>query len=222
MTVIEPVPGDWQVLHSTHPYEKLEAHTLRFSDPGAEGRGRQARVPGPAPLLIPRIPGFPNETPNGPGSPVVYPADGGDRGGIEGAYSAADWLRDVPSAPGVRRSASPAECSQQNPPPNGSGGLQHRTRPRPTITMKAAQGSQDVVRLGGRGSSRALSARAAWLFASVASIVARVIAVWFWIPFRIVTTVIPPSREPAVPLAGTWQRRRAAAVPTGSAVEPRG
>jgi hypothetical protein len=33
VTVIEPVPGDWQVLHSTHRYEKPEAHTLRFSIP---------------------------------------------------------------------------------------------------------------------------------------------------------------------------------------------
>ncbi len=28
--VIEPVPGDWQVLSSTHTPEKVEAHTLRF------------------------------------------------------------------------------------------------------------------------------------------------------------------------------------------------
>ena len=33
VTVIEPVPGDWQVLHSTHPYEKVEAHTLRYQLP---------------------------------------------------------------------------------------------------------------------------------------------------------------------------------------------
>jgi hypothetical protein len=33
VTVIEPVPGDWLVLHSTHRYEKPEAHTLRFSIP---------------------------------------------------------------------------------------------------------------------------------------------------------------------------------------------
>jgi hypothetical protein len=33
VTVIEPVPGDWQVLHSTHAWEKPEAHTLRFSIP---------------------------------------------------------------------------------------------------------------------------------------------------------------------------------------------
>jgi hypothetical protein len=30
VTVIEPVPGDWQVLQSSHPTEKIEAHTLRF------------------------------------------------------------------------------------------------------------------------------------------------------------------------------------------------
>jgi hypothetical protein len=30
VTVIEPVPGDWQVLSSTHPYEKIESHTLRY------------------------------------------------------------------------------------------------------------------------------------------------------------------------------------------------
>jgi hypothetical protein len=33
VTVIEPVPGDWQVVHSTHPHEKPQAHTLRFSIP---------------------------------------------------------------------------------------------------------------------------------------------------------------------------------------------
>jgi hypothetical protein len=31
VTVIEPVPGDWQVLHSTHVWDKPEAHTLRFA-----------------------------------------------------------------------------------------------------------------------------------------------------------------------------------------------
>jgi hypothetical protein len=30
VTVIEPVPGDWQVLHASHTYDKPEAHTLRF------------------------------------------------------------------------------------------------------------------------------------------------------------------------------------------------
>jgi hypothetical protein len=33
VTVIEPVPGDWQVLQSTHSYEKVEAHTLRYQIP---------------------------------------------------------------------------------------------------------------------------------------------------------------------------------------------
>jgi hypothetical protein len=31
--VIEPVPGDWQVLTSSHKYEKVEAHTLRWDIP---------------------------------------------------------------------------------------------------------------------------------------------------------------------------------------------
>jgi hypothetical protein len=30
VTVIEPVPGDWQVLSSTHRYEKVESHTLKY------------------------------------------------------------------------------------------------------------------------------------------------------------------------------------------------
>ena len=33
VTVIEPVPGDWQVLTSTHAGEKPEAHTLKFQVP---------------------------------------------------------------------------------------------------------------------------------------------------------------------------------------------
>jgi len=33
VTVIEPVPGDWQVLQSSHAYEKVEAHTLRYQLP---------------------------------------------------------------------------------------------------------------------------------------------------------------------------------------------
>jgi hypothetical protein len=33
VTVIEPVPGDWQVLHATHTHEKPEAHTLKFDVP---------------------------------------------------------------------------------------------------------------------------------------------------------------------------------------------
>ena len=30
VTVVEPIPGDWQVLYSSHAYEKVEAHTLQF------------------------------------------------------------------------------------------------------------------------------------------------------------------------------------------------
>jgi hypothetical protein len=30
VTVIEPIPGDWQVLSSSHPHEKIEAHTLKY------------------------------------------------------------------------------------------------------------------------------------------------------------------------------------------------
>ena len=30
VTVVEPVPGDWEVIKSSHPYEKAEAHTLQF------------------------------------------------------------------------------------------------------------------------------------------------------------------------------------------------
>ncbi|MBI2218072.1 MAG: DUF4139 domain-containing protein [Candidatus Rokubacteria bacterium] len=33
VTVIEPVPGDWQVVASTHKWEKPESHTLRFLVP---------------------------------------------------------------------------------------------------------------------------------------------------------------------------------------------
>ncbi|MBI3457209.1 MAG: DUF4139 domain-containing protein [Candidatus Rokubacteria bacterium] len=33
VTVIEPVPGDWQVLSSTHQFEKIEAHTLKYEIP---------------------------------------------------------------------------------------------------------------------------------------------------------------------------------------------
>src|SRR5262249_3727606 len=36
VTVIEPVPGDWQVLISTYAWEKPEAHTLKFQIPVAK------------------------------------------------------------------------------------------------------------------------------------------------------------------------------------------
>ncbi|MBI2528038.1 MAG: DUF4139 domain-containing protein [Candidatus Rokubacteria bacterium] len=41
VTVIEPVPGDWQVLHASHRGDKVEAHTLRFQVPvGPEGAAK--------------------------------------------------------------------------------------------------------------------------------------------------------------------------------------
>ncbi len=30
VTIIEPVPGDWDVVKTSHPYEKVDAHTLRY------------------------------------------------------------------------------------------------------------------------------------------------------------------------------------------------
>jgi hypothetical protein len=36
VTVIEPVPGDWQVMHATHKFDKPEAHTLKFQVPVAK------------------------------------------------------------------------------------------------------------------------------------------------------------------------------------------
>ena len=33
VTVIEPVPGDWQVMSSSHAYEKIEANTLKYQIP---------------------------------------------------------------------------------------------------------------------------------------------------------------------------------------------
>ncbi len=30
VTIIEPVPGDWEVVKSSHPYSKIEAHTLQY------------------------------------------------------------------------------------------------------------------------------------------------------------------------------------------------
>jgi hypothetical protein len=30
VTIVEPVPGDWEVIKSSHPYNKTEAHTLQY------------------------------------------------------------------------------------------------------------------------------------------------------------------------------------------------
>jgi hypothetical protein len=41
VSVIEPIPGDWEVLRETQPHEKLEAHTLRYRVPvPAEGAAK--------------------------------------------------------------------------------------------------------------------------------------------------------------------------------------
>ena len=37
--VIEPMPGDWEVLRASHPHEKIQAFTASVEDSRAEGRG---------------------------------------------------------------------------------------------------------------------------------------------------------------------------------------
>ncbi len=36
--VEEPIPGDWEMLSNTHPYEKLQAHSIRFEVPVAKDK----------------------------------------------------------------------------------------------------------------------------------------------------------------------------------------
>jgi len=36
--VEEPIPGDWEMLSNTHPYEKIQAHLLRFQVPVAKDK----------------------------------------------------------------------------------------------------------------------------------------------------------------------------------------
>jgi hypothetical protein len=33
INVIEPIPGDWEILNSSHEYKKMEAHTVQFDVP---------------------------------------------------------------------------------------------------------------------------------------------------------------------------------------------
>lgn len=40
--VEEPIPGDWEMLSNTHPYEKLSAHLIRFEVP--VGKDKEAKV----------------------------------------------------------------------------------------------------------------------------------------------------------------------------------
>jgi hypothetical protein len=46
--VIEPMPGDWEILRATHPHEKLQAFTARFTitvpKEGASTLGYRTRV----------------------------------------------------------------------------------------------------------------------------------------------------------------------------------
>lgn len=30
ISVVEPIPGDWEILKTTHDYQKVEAHTVQF------------------------------------------------------------------------------------------------------------------------------------------------------------------------------------------------
>jgi hypothetical protein len=36
--VEEPIPGDWEMISNTHPYEKLQANLVRFDVPVAKGK----------------------------------------------------------------------------------------------------------------------------------------------------------------------------------------
>jgi hypothetical protein len=36
--VEEPIPGDWEMLSNTHPYEKIQAHLIRFQVPVAKDK----------------------------------------------------------------------------------------------------------------------------------------------------------------------------------------
>jgi len=40
--VEEPIPGDWEMLSNTHPYEKLQAHLIRFEVP--VGKDKEVKV----------------------------------------------------------------------------------------------------------------------------------------------------------------------------------
>ena len=51
VTVIEPVPGDWQVLQSTHAYEKVEAHTLEVQGRRPQGGRGEGGLPRAHPIL---------------------------------------------------------------------------------------------------------------------------------------------------------------------------
>jgi hypothetical protein len=41
--VEEPIPGDWEMLSRTHPYEKLSAHLIRFEVPVAKDKEEKVK-----------------------------------------------------------------------------------------------------------------------------------------------------------------------------------
>ncbi len=57
VTVIEPVPGDWQVLQSSHAVREGGGPHPPVPDRRAEGRRGQAHLPGAAPVLRMKPPG---------------------------------------------------------------------------------------------------------------------------------------------------------------------
>lgn len=38
ISVVEPIPGDWEIVKTTHDYQKLEAHTVQFDVPVAKNK----------------------------------------------------------------------------------------------------------------------------------------------------------------------------------------
>ena len=43
VSVIEPIPGDWVILSSSHDYKKIEAHTVQFDIPVEKDRETKLR-----------------------------------------------------------------------------------------------------------------------------------------------------------------------------------
>ena len=50
------MPGDWEVLRATHPHEKLQAFTARWSIPIAKEGATTLALPHPRALLVGRLP----------------------------------------------------------------------------------------------------------------------------------------------------------------------
>jgi hypothetical protein len=42
--VEEPIPGDWEMISNTHPYEKLRANLIRFDVPAAKGKRDESKI----------------------------------------------------------------------------------------------------------------------------------------------------------------------------------